>query len=502
MKNHTTSSIIHRRLLLFLLFLLAACFVCSTSINAAEQKYWELSPYRVQIHLAVNDAVRPQPNLGSQLLANLQQQIRATIYPLWTTEITLASGQQRQRLLTQLRHLDSFSIEGLPEDDLPENGLAKGIVTGCDKQIFVAVVATSLGYTLESRELDCSTRRWGSVQRRQVHQSWMLPTQCFDLVCQTFSPLATIRPLLEDDEKKGKEVLLRFRGSELPKQADLSFLAVPGEAYQPLMVRTSSSGEVKIDSIREIPWTYLTLGELKENGWHAAVHTGTRSPFGARRRGRVEHLALAIRQPNGPTQIRFHARHDKKQALTGYEVFRREPSATDTQPIGLTNTNGSVEIAPGEGTVSLLFLRSEGQLLAKVPVVPGAKALVEVPIADDTARLRAQASLTSLTERLIDTVAQRNILIARVRDRISSGNLTEAQKLFTALDDLPGRSKFNQAIKSAENRKLNHSDDPKVQARIEKLFADTRKLLGRFLNTKQISEVQGELTAARRDKSS
>ena len=501
MKIHATSCLVRGR---FLLLLLAVCFVCSTRTNAAEQKYWELSPYRVHVYLAVNDAIRPQANLGSELRVNLQQQIRATIYPLWTTDITLTSGQKRQRLLTQLRHLDSFPIEGPAEDCITEDGIAEGTATGCDKQIFVTVIATPLGYTLESRELDCSMRRWGSVQRRQVRQSWMLPTQCFDLVCQTFSPLATIRRLPEDDPQKGKEVLLRFRGSELPKQAELIFLAVPGEAYQPLMVRTSSSGEVKVDSIREIPWTYLTLGKLKEDGWHAAVHTGTRSPFGARRRGRIEHLALAIRKPTGSTQVRFHARHDKTQALTGYEVFRREPtdSATDSQPMGLTNTNGSVQIAPGEGTVSLLFLRSEGQLLAKVPVVPGAKTLVEVPIADDTARLRAQASLTSLTERLIDTVAQRNILIARVRDRISSGDLAEAQKLFTALDSLPGRAKFNQAIKSAENRKLNHSDDPKVQARIENLFADTRKLLGRFLNTKQISEVQGELTAARRDKSS
>jgi hypothetical protein len=121
-----------------------------------------------------------------------------------------------------------------------------------------------------------------------------------------------------------------------------------------------------------------------------------------------------------------------------------------------------------------------------------------VPVADDTARLRAQASLTSLTEQLIDTVAQRNILIARVRDRIKKGQIEAAQELYSELDSLPGRAQFDQRISSAENRQLNHSDDPKVQARIERLFADTRKLLGRFLSTKQITELQGELTAARR----
>ena len=459
-----------------------------SATNAAEQKYWELLPYRVQLHLAVDDSQQPQPELAAQLLADLQRQIRANIYPLWTTDISLATREEKQRLLTQLSQLEKLPLESL--------------TIGCDKQIFLTVVTTPLGITLRSRELDCTTRRWGAVQQRQVRQTWMLSSHCFELVCQTFSPLATIRSLPDNDPMKDKEILLRFRGSDLPRQTDLSFLVVPGEAYQPLMVRTSSSGEVKSDSIREIPWTYLTLGERKEDGWHGAVHTGSRRPFGVRRRGRIEHLALAIRKPVGTTSVRFHARHDASQSLTGYEVFRREPTATTSESMGLTDANGSVDVLPGVSKVSLLFLRSEGQLLAKVPVVPGAKQVLEVPIADDTARLRAQASLTSLTERLIDTVAQRNILIARVRDRIKNGNLDAAQKLFTDLDNLPGRAKFNQAIKSAENRKLNQSNDPKVQARITKLFADTRKLLGRFLNTKQISELQGELTTARRKNAS
>ena len=480
-KNHC----LLRSLALLAGFVFCTLF-CSHTTQAAEQKYWELSPYRIQLHVAVDDSQRPQPELGARLLANLKKQIRATVYPLWTTEITLTTGPAKQRLLTQIHQLENTSSEAL--------------ATGCDKHIFLTATATPLGITLQSREFDCTTRRWGAVQQRHIRQAWMLPAQCFDLICQTFAPLATIRQL--PDQDKGKEILLRFRGSDLPQQTDLSFLNVPGEAYQPLMVRTSSSGEVKADSIRNIPWTYLTLAEQKEEGWHAAVHTGTRRPFGVRRRGRIEHLALAIRKPTGTTQVRFHARHDATQSLTGYEVFRREPTATGSHPLGLTNTRGSVTVLPGKSMVTLLFLRSEGQLLAKVPVIPGAKALIEVPIADDTARLRAQASLTSLTEQLIDTVAQRNILVARVRDRIHNGKIEEAQELFTILDNLPGRAKFNQGIKSAENRKLNHSADPKVQARIEKLFADTRKLLSRFLNTKQISELQGELTAARRDNSS
>jgi len=61
---------------------------------------------------------------------------------------------------------------------------------------------------------------------------------------------------------------------------------------------------------------------------------------------------------------------------------------------------------------------------------------------------------------------------------------------------LPGRVQFDQLISSAEKSKLNTSSDPRVQARIEKLFADTRKLLGRFLSSQEISELQSEVLAA------
>jgi len=499
-----------RPLVLFLLLTLLG--LSSSPAESADQKYWELSPYRVQLHLAVDDSQRPQPELGSELVTALQQRIRATLYPLWSTEIHLSTGLERERLLTQLPRLETLPAEKIVAGELSTEAtgsdrfITDEMAVGCDKRIFLNIVATPLGISLTSRELDCLTRRWSAIQERQLRQSWMLPEQCFDLLCQTFAPLATIRPLPTDannsDKNQEHEILLRFRGSDLPQQTDLSFLTLPGEVYQPLMVRTSSAGAVRIDSIREIPWTYLTLTEQKKDGWHGDVHTGTRRPFGVRRRGRIEHVALAVRNPKGKTKVRFFARHDANQGLSGYEVFRREPAATNSQPLGLTDPEGVVQLLPGDSKVALLFLRSEGQLLAKVPVVPGAKPLIEVPVADDTARLRAQASLTSLTERLIDTVAQRNILIARVRDRLKSGQIDAAQELYSDLDSLPGRAQFDQLISSAENRKLHQSDDPKVQARIEKLFADTRKLLGRFLSTKQITQLQGELSAARRSKSS
>jgi hypothetical protein len=126
--------------------------------------------------------------------------------------------------------------------------------------------------------------------------------------------------------------------------------------------------------------------------------------------------------------------------------------------------------------------------------------LLEVPIADDTARLRAQAELTAVREQLIDIVARRAILMARVRARMEEGQLDEARQLLEELDDLPGRAQFDQMITAAERNRQNSSQDPVIQKRIDKLFADTRVLLGRVLDVRQISDLRNEVNAAARGK--
>ena len=445
--------------------------------RAAESKYWELSPYTMRIQLAVDDSARSQPLLDTKLASMLEERILTTLHPLWSAELAVAHADEKHLLLDNLPTLE----EHLTEQD-----------NQFDKRMYLTIVANSRGYRLACREWDRQTRQWGPVLQRDVRQDLMLPEQCFALLRNTFAPLATVRGDPDDD----KRATLVFKGSELPRRTEDAIFRFPGDVYKPLVIRSDHTGEVLPDGVSEVPWTYLTLNESDDALWRCTVHSGIRRPFGLRRRGHSEHLAIAVRNPPATTRVRFHARHDKARGLVGYEVFRRLPDDTESKLLGLTNAVGSVEVTPAAGEMVNLFLRSDGRLLAKVPVPPGAKPLVEVPIADDTARLRAQAKLTALREQLIDIVARRNILMARVRHRVKEGQLNSARELLAELDDLPGRGQFNQMIESAERAPNNISPDPRVQQKIEQLFAETRKLLGRFLAVRQISELRGEVNAA------
>lgn len=454
-------------------------FAAGRTASAVEKKYWELSPYTIRIELAVDDAALNQASLDARLADYLRERILSTLHPLWSTELEIVAGPERHLLLDNLVTLDQLQAT-------ESNRF--------DKRMYLTVSAGIGGYTIACREWDKHTRLWGPVLRRTVRQELMLPEQCFDLLCATFAPLATVRADHDDETR----ATLVFKGSELPRRTEEAAFGRVGEVYQPLLIRFDHTGEVLPDGISVVPWTYLTLEEPDDGQWQCAVHTGIRLPFGIRRRGRSEHLAIAVRNPPGPTRVRFYARHDPSQGLSGYEVFRRLPGTDKSEPLGLTDPTGSVVVEPTGANIIMIFLRSDGQLLAKIPVAPGAKPLLEVPIADDTARLRAQAELRALREQLIDIVARRSILTARVRARMEEGKLDEARDLLAELDDLPGRAQFDQMITAAERNPRNVSSDPRVQQKINKLYTDTRVLLGRFLDIRQISELRNEVNAAAR----
>ncbi len=459
---------------------LAASFaVLLASAADAKQKYWSLSPYQIELTIAARGEPLQQAELAAEVAEAIRERVQSTLAPRWVLEIQVADAGSTQALVAA--DDDSFAL--IDEED----------PVGCDKRMFLAVEATPRGYLLRCRERDCRVDRWGATQSRLIRQRAMLHDACFALMCRTFAPLVEVRSLPDNDD----QVEARFKGSELPAQAPVGELVAPGDVFLPMIARTDRSGEIREGSATDLPWTFITLAEQTEDGWLCDIRSGIRGPFRQRRRGRVRRLALAVRNPPLPTTIRFHARHSQELGLTGYEVFRRVPGSENSEPLGLTDNAGRVRVEPlpDHGVVDI-FLRSDGQVLAKVPVAAGAKPLLEVPIADDTARLRAQAQLTSLRQELMDVVARRNILIARAKRRLEDQDVSGAREFLNQLDDLPSSARFDQRLRSASESKQNRSGDERVQARIDKLFDDTRKLLGRFLSPTPITNLRSEVNRA------
>lgn len=453
---------------------------CAASAAAAENRAWEHSPYRVLATLAVDDGARPQPGLEAGLAKSIADRVDGALRPLWEFKSSVPDGGIQRR--------QCFDLREIPWDELSAEQTAN------DKLLWLGVRVVPNGYELACREFDVHVRRWGPVRRSFVQQASFLPEASFALLKETFSPLARITPIEGNDE----QVQLSFKGSGLPRPSGEEAFVTVGEAYLPMLRRTDRAGKLVPGGIMPVPWTYLTVadaGSKTQNAdWVAAIHSGVRRPFGAAKRGIVEQVAIALGNSPGATQVRFHARTDKSQGLAGYEVFRAGPDGT-TDRIGVTDRDGVITLPPTDEKISMLMLRSDGQVLAKVPVAIGGGEVQQTPIADNVARLQAQAEAQVVREELIDLVARRAIMMGRVKAMLKSGRVEEAKELMSELDALPSPSVFGRTIENAA-RKIPRSDDPSVQRRIDALFSSTREILSKYLSTRPITDLQAEVDAA------
>jgi hypothetical protein len=444
----------------------------------AADKKWTLAPYRIHITLAVDSAKRPQPNLPQDLQQAITERVASHIGPLWTAEVRIAADGASRR--------QCFEAREIPWDEFPSE------FKEFDKLLWLGVRAVPQGYELTAREFDVYTRRWAPAHQRTVSQRSYLAEACFDLLTGVFTPLAVIEPIADDDA----QVRLAFKGSDLPRRSAADPFTRSGDLFQPLLRRSDRAGKVLESGATPVPWTFLTAASFDKGGqWLADVHTGTRRPFGVQRRGRVEQLALALRNPPGPAKVRFHARSDREQGLAGYEVFRMADDGS-SKLLGVTDRQGVISVPPAEDVpVSMILLRSDGLLLAKLPVPSSSGPLLEIPVADSVARLRAQSEAQVVREQLVDVVARRSIMIARIKSLLEKGRLDDAKQLMFELDSLPTSSVFGRSIELAA-KKIPPSKDPTVQRSVDKMFSTTRELLGKFLDRRPIIDLQSQVNAA------
>jgi hypothetical protein len=127
--------------------------------------------------------------------------------------------------------------------------------------------------------------------------------------------------------------------------------------------------------------------------------------------------------------------------------------------------------------------------------VPGYLPEVTAPLRNDAQRLEAEGMLLGIQESLVDLVARREVLSHRIRQRIEKGTLEEAEVLLRELQRLDTQEDFERRV---QRRKQSLSSvDTRAQQKIDQLFADTRPLLGRFLNAARTEELQALLNKAK-----
>jgi hypothetical protein len=448
---------------------------------SAQDRGWEFAPYRIRVLLAIDVAGGLAERLSVELPKYLARRVTATVGPAWAIEVQVADGVSRHALFASLDDADTPSAEFTGDTD-----------TQTDKLILVALRATLDGFELTAREFDSLVQRWGMPIRRESHQVDMLFEQMFALLWQTVAPVAR----LELDSNDEGRVLLHLRAAALLRARTSVPSARPAEVYLPISRRTTRSGALAEGGLQVVPWTYIETSEVDGVQVAGTVRSGNRRPLSGRRQGRVEQIAIAIRSDPGSTVLRLHSRSNPDKPLVGYQVLD-EKGGGETELIGSTDNSGRVEIPAGAARIKTVIVKHGGHLLARLPVLSGAAAELSVPLPDDGVRLAAESRLAAVREDLIDVVARRNILMARVRQKIEKSDYPAAQDLLRALDELPGRSQFNITLSTAA--RAMRSDDPQIQRRIDQMFEATQSVLTQYLDPRPIAELHDEVVSAQRE---
>ncbi len=455
-----------------------ATSIATSAAQDAAKTPWEISPYRIHVALAADSARRPEADLEFAVRRAVIERVDAGLRPWWALDMHVADDAATRRQCLDPREL--------AWDDLPPERNA------FDKLLWLSVAAVPTGYDVTCREFDVLTRRWGRVVQREAPQRVMLGDACFRALAEAFTPLARIETT--DDDARAE---LRMKGGALPRPPAADLLVAPGDPFLPLVRRTRRGPSAANDSQAVVPWTYLLAAEEIDGGWLADVVTALRRPLAAPRRGGAERIAVGLRQPATPAKVRFFARSNREQPLARYEVFRQPADGGAATRIGVTGRNGVIEVPRGERATTTLLLRSDGQVLARLVVASGAADVIEAPIADDAIRLAAQAEVQAVREELIDLVARRAIMIARVKGLLQSKKFDDARVLMSELNELPTPSTFASRIDAARDR-LPTSDDPRVRQTVDGLFSSTKELLGRFLDVRAVANLQAEVNEAAR----
>ena len=426
---------------------LVVAFAFTPAPPIAADVAWERSPYNVELRLdlALADLNESQ---RSRLTGDLARLVDARVRPFWDV------------------HFVGEEHSGAP-----------------DKVFSLSVSRDPGGFRVETRERDEALDSVGPTLVADGVQPSELAERLLAAAFEAFRPIARF----DRDPEDSRRVFLSYKGSAISPSPHLA-TAEADQLLAPYLRRRDRSGAPIEGGTKPIVWTYL-IASPGGNGEKqaASVVSHTSRPFNVARRGRIDRLALVTPDTiRATTKLRLVALSDRSTPLSGYEALLSPPGSTGLVPLGFTDDQGTITL-PAEPGVWMAHLKCGDSVVASLPLAPGAASEFVVPLIYERSRLRADLELASLREELIDTVARRKILAARLRRLLEADRVESAAELLVELESLPGRTHFARQLDKAMG--AYKADHPIAQRRLDALFTKTRGVLGGAFDAREVRDL-------------
>jgi hypothetical protein len=180
--------------------------------------------------------------------------------------------------------------------------------------------------------------------------------------------------------------------------------------------------------------------------------------------------------------------------LAGYDIYSHPADSPTTTLLGRTDGRGELTVPADASPVRVLLVKHGGETMARLPIMPGLLPIAHAEVPDDDARLAAEGQVTGLQENLIELVANRAVLMVRIRARMRDGKLDEAKQLMEELRKLGRQDELSLLIDMRKRAAI--SEDPRMQKKIDRLFEDTREIVIRFLSQAEVDKLETDLEKA------
>ncbi|HTN73719.1 MAG TPA: hypothetical protein VL096_00675, partial [Pirellulaceae bacterium] len=447
-------------------------------LHAQARGPFEYEAYRVKLWVAVEPSPLVAPTAASELATALTARTDLVFGAAWQVRGVAAPASLSQRILAGKLPLSSEEIAAVSAATLDE-----------DKLIIIGVREADGVCRVVAQEFDCRSRSWSEPTERVALQPDNLVEAALSAVVEAFSPVVRIE-LVE-----GEKAQTRLRAGGLLTSDESPAALKAGQILQPVLRRNDRYGEAGKNSIQRLPFTFLQVSQRDGYRVSCDIHSGVRGAIGGRG-ARTEKFALLVRPQERGTRLTLRKRGPSASELVGYEVLTRKiNSPAPPVLLGQSNLRGAIQIPLATEPIEFIYVRHGQQMLARVPVVPGLLPEQTISLTDDDPRLAAEGYFVAMQNSVMDLVARREVLAARIRARAEQNQWKEAKEMVPQLRALPSRAELLRQVELQQQRF--RSDDKAVQAKVDKMFVELRKLLGKHLDPRLIDEVAAEISAGK-----
>jgi len=320
----------------------------------------------------------------------------------------------------------------------------------------------------------------------------------------------------------GKTARLKIRAAAMVADVDAGspIMMQKGDVLRPVVRKDDRSTQApEYDGVIEVTWTYMFINELtlqddsvlgvmrtngSAKGQVISTFTMLRNPIAARRNTLQKKYGLLVRPVRDSSLLKIEANDREDYTLQGYNVYAKSPKVdpesegdTPTVLIGQTDWRGAIEVGQdifenqGATKLVVIYVRNGQEVLARLPIVPGYRAIEEIKLKNDDYRLQYEAFFVGFQNSILDYTVQQAVYKIRIEHHINKDEEEKARSLVEELRKVPSANALNDVLAKKETAL---QDDPNIDANTKKKiyrdFEKTRNLINEYL---QGNDVQGNV---------